>query len=619
MRGKRKKKRKEIFFWSVVRNAISQTEGPFEVRTGHDQQSLSYPLRLPDEIQADALRLLDASREVINLVVTALWDRLDEFGTRTNAYAYKQVEGMLAPPVLHGHRQWRCEAEQAGRILRGQAERKKQFALIVPVLEQGMIQPKTETKRAGKNRKAIKQAIADLRETNSDGGNAVELQSLIEQACNFYLQNGCFPNTYEEMQPVPVLKAGILPYAGDDGAVMGQTYRMRVDLDQKTLALALRTPNEQGTWARTWREQTIQMTLPDLVAARAQAGKMQAPSLREIAQTDGTRYAVLDFIIEVPVEKQATFEEMHTVLGFDWGIRVLVTASVVDLNGHQMGHPFFLDTGPFDGRQARLRRQIDQLKAKVARLEKQRDRFPVSDPRRKPSEDALAVLRREISRCWCKYEARNNDLGHLAANILLVLAAAFDCKLIAGESLKSMKSAGHGKDAKGRGRNWRNNTQVRGALWRILRYKCFLAGIRLEWQQPRHTSHTCPRCGAPANTYASPEHRDKVVDWGAWLCCSNPTCLWNGSRDYAASLNIARLGAALIRHAHTTGRVKHPVITDPSVQPVSYIGTRAALRLPPLASRGHLIASGRIYCNGWRLSVKLRSSYATPIMLRLCG
>lgn len=94
------------------------------MRTSCDQQSLSYPLRLPDEIQADALRLLDMGRSVINLTVTALWDRLDEFSTRTNTYAYKQVEEMMAPPLAHGHRQWRCEAEQAGRILRGQAERK---------------------------------------------------------------------------------------------------------------------------------------------------------------------------------------------------------------------------------------------------------------------------------------------------------------------------------------------------------------------------------------------------------------------------------------------------------------------------------------------------------------
>ncbi len=589
------------------------------MRASRDQQSLSYPLRLPDSIQAHALRLLDTSREVINLTVTSLWDRLDEFATRTNSYAYKQVEEMTAPPLVHGHRQWRCEAEQAGRILRGQAERKQQFARILPVLEQGMIQPKTETKRAGKNRKAIKQALADLRDSSADGGNAVELQSLIEQACNFYLHNGCFPATYEEMQAIPVLKAGILPYAGDDGPAMGQTYRMSYDLDQKTVTLALRTPDEQGQWARTWREQPIQMRLPDLVVERAKEGRPLAPSLREMVETDGTRYAVLDFIVEVPVEHPAPFEDIQTALGFDWGVRVLVTASVVDLDGHQIGHPFFLDTGPFDGRQARLRRQIDQLKAKVARLEKQRDRFPVGDPRRKPAEEALPILRQEISRCWRKYEARNNDLAHLAANILLVLATAFDCKLIAGESLKSMKSAGRGRGAKARWRNWRNNSQVRGDLWRVLRYKCFLTGMRLEWQQPRHTSHTCPRCGSPAHTFSSPEHRSQVNDWGAWLCCSNPQCLWNGSRDYAASVNIARLGVALIRHAHTTGRVKHAVIDSPSVQPVSYMGTRAALRLPPLSLRGHLMHSGRIYCNGWRLSVKLRSSYATSIMLRLCG
>jgi putative transposase len=589
------------------------------VRASRDQPSLSYPLRLPDELQAEALRLLDASRQVINLVVTALWDRLDEFATRTHRYAYKQVEEMMAAPLAHGHRQWRGEAEQAGRILRGQAERKRLSALILPLLEEGMIQPKTEKRRAGKNRKAIKQAVADLREATSDGGSAVELQSLIEQACTFYLQNGCFPATYEEMQPIPVLKAGILPYASDDGARMGQTYRLALDLDQKLITLALRTPDEQGKWARSWREHTCQITIPEVLVARLQAGEMQAPSLREIQETDGTRYAVLDFIVVVPVQPPREWESCQNVLGFDWGVRVLVTASVVDLDGHQIGRPFFLDTGPFDGRQARLRRQIDLLKAKVTVLEKQRDRFPVGDPRRKPADSALPLLRREISRCWRKYEARNNDLAHLAANILLVLATAFECQLIAGESLKTMKSAGRGRDAKGRWRNWRNNSQVRGELWRILRYKCFLIGIRLEWQQPRHTSHVCPRCGSPAHTFSSPSHREKANDWGAWLCCSDPSCQWSGSRDYAASLNIARLGAALIRSAQTTGKVVHPSVLNSSVQPVSYMGTRAALRFPPPAPRGRLIHSGRVYCNGWCASVRLRSSYATPIMLRLCG
>src|SRR6266480_2662762 len=201
------------------------------MRAGRNFQPLSYDLRLPDEVQAAALRLLDGSREVINATVAALWDRLDDFGERETKYAYKKVTAMMGSPAFHGDRQWRCEAEQAGRILRGQAERKKQFALILPLLEQGMILPKSEKKPAGKKRSAIKQALADLHEANADGGNAVELQSLIEQCCNFYLKNGCFPDTYEEMQAIPVLKTGILPYAGDDGPDLGQSYRMAIDLE----------------------------------------------------------------------------------------------------------------------------------------------------------------------------------------------------------------------------------------------------------------------------------------------------------------------------------------------------------------------------------------------------
>jgi putative transposase len=589
------------------------------VRDSRDQQSLSYPLRLPDEAQAEALRLLDISRQVINAVITSLWDRLDDFGTRTNKYAYKQVEEMTHSPHPHGDRQWRCEAEQAGRILRGQAERKKQFALILPLLSEGLIQPKTEQKRAGKSRKAIKEALADLRAENSDGGNAVEFQSLIEQSCNFYLKNGCFPDSYEEMQAIPIQQAAVLPYAGDDGGAMGQSYRMSLDVEQKEILLAMRFPDIVGTWVRNWRENTMKMVLPELILARVKQGQVLAPSLREIIEPDGTRYAVLDFIVEVPVPKAAVWENMRFVLGFDWGVRTLVTASVVDLEGHQVGRPFFLDSGPFDGRQARTRRQIDQLKTKVALLEARRDSFPVGDQRRETTMQKLALLRREIARCWRKYEARNKDLAHLAANVLLLLASVCGCELIAGESLKSMKSTGGGKDARGKWRNWRNNTQIRGELWRVLRYKCYLAGMRLEWQQPRQTSHTCPRCGKPADTYRSPAHLDTVNDWGAWLACSNPDCRWNGSRDYAASLNIARLGATFIRHAQATGRLYHPSISDQAVKAVSYIGAVAVLRLPPPASRGRLIASGRIYCNGWCRSVRLRSSYSTAVMLRLCG
>jgi len=187
----------------------------------------------------------------------------------------------------------------------------------------------------------------------------------------------------------------------------------------------------------------------------------------------------------------------------------------------------------------------------------------------------------------------------------------------AGESLKSLKSTGRGRDAKGRWRNWRNNAQVRGELWRVLRYKCHLVGRRLEWQQPRKTSHTCPHCGTAAQTYRDPSHLDKVEDWGAWLCCGS--CGWNGSRDYAASLNIARLGATFITHYLETSRYDHASIADKAVKPLSYMGSGSALRLPSMVPRSHLLHAGKIYVNGWRNAVKLHSSYVTETMLRLCG
>jgi len=97
-------------------------------------QPVTYDLRLPDEAQADALRLLDASREVVNETLVLLWPSLDAFASQQCGPAWKQVGQHTGSPQPHGDRQWRCESETAGRILRAQAQRKKVYALIAPVL-----------------------------------------------------------------------------------------------------------------------------------------------------------------------------------------------------------------------------------------------------------------------------------------------------------------------------------------------------------------------------------------------------------------------------------------------------------------------------------------------------
>ena len=43
------------------------------MRTRRTHQPLTYDVRLPDEAQADALRLPDASREVVNGALALLW------------------------------------------------------------------------------------------------------------------------------------------------------------------------------------------------------------------------------------------------------------------------------------------------------------------------------------------------------------------------------------------------------------------------------------------------------------------------------------------------------------------------------------------------------------------
>ena len=253
------------------------------------------------QCKQSALQLLDVSREVINATVAALWHRLDDFGKRETKYAYKQVTAMIGSPDSHGDRQWRCEAEQAGRILRGQAERKKQFALILPLLEQGMILPKTEKKPAGKNRTAIKAALADLREEDTDGGSAVELQSLIEQAAISTSHTAAFPRPMKRCRRSQCRRVASCRMRQTMAASMARRIGCAsIWKDAAAISpFALQIKQDAGPPHGPSRR--FECPCLDPVVERLQAGEDLAPTLREIAEPDGTRYAVLDFIIEVPV------------------------------------------------------------------------------------------------------------------------------------------------------------------------------------------------------------------------------------------------------------------------------------------------------------------------------
>ncbi len=242
-------------------------------------QTLSFPIRLPDVMQAEALRLLDASRIAINQIVEEMWPQLDLFASDRTGPAWKQVERHLFTRSGHGNRQERCEMEQAGRMLRAQASRKQVFQTIVPLLSEGLIRPAEGKRPARKDHVQIKEQVRVLRAQMQDAGEDADafmaMTNVLEQACNRYLQTDTFPTIYEELQPAPILSVGHLTFAGDDGMKAGQTYRASVEMSHfcdvqtrqerasASLTLRLRTPDELGKWA--WGVWSEAIPLPEAV------------------------------------------------------------------------------------------------------------------------------------------------------------------------------------------------------------------------------------------------------------------------------------------------------------------------------------------------------------------
>jgi putative transposase len=380
------------------------------MRTGCGFQPLSYDIRLPDEIQADALRLLQVSREAINAALVQLWPHLDAFIASHPGPAWKQAERYVLARSGHGNRLERCQLEHAGRIMRAQAERKQVFQLLQPILSDGFIRPKEEKRPAGKNRKTIKEAIEALQKTLDDEETSfVTMQNMVEQCCNFFLAQGCFPETYEELQPIPLLSVGLLTYAGDDGGAAGQAYRLAFDKEGKVARLSLRVPDAAGHFPKDWHKRVVRVPLPDYVIERIKEGVPMAPTLREHVQPDGRSVAVLDLIVQVKKAELANWSSIERIVGFDWGVNTLIMAVVLQANPTdpecplQISRPLFVSTGGLDGHQARTRRQIDELKAA-------HDSLLEGDPKR-------IFYEQEIGRCWRLYEARNRELAHLAANL----------------------------------------------------------------------------------------------------------------------------------------------------------------------------------------------------------
>ncbi len=501
------------------------------------RRPLSYPLRLPDELQVPGQALLAFSLPAMQSVVDKLWSHLPQIAQIKGKHIWKPLEAQLTRPASTPSRLWRCVVEGAGRTLRAQADRLALFDRLRPLLDDAALDDPNK----------LLSLAYDLRaELSGDFEKLGYVVNLLEQIADFYAEHERLPLSYFDLQPKPHLKTPWLTLAADDGADKGQVYTLRVE--QNHLILSFKYPQE-GTWL--WTPE-MSFPLPECL----EPDTMLAPTLRLKKVKGEAPLVVLDFIIEDPAPPaQPTADN---ILAFDWGVRRLITFVILNRQGEQLAPPTFVDIGGLAGKQARLRNQIDHLKAKRAKLRK-RDRGQVEA---------------EIAACWRKYRAVNEALAHFAANLLLIIALVWNCNLIAGEWLKSLKARkrkNHNHFPKVRTLNWRVNTTIRQLIWRKLAYRAkrFALGTTQVW--PRGTSHECPRCGGPGVTCKSPEHCESNR-FGHWFCCLNPACAFNGDRDYVAALNIGR--RALIESYPSEAKA------DEVCQPTSYRGVGAALPLP---------------------------------------
>ena len=496
---------------------------------------LSYPLHLPDELQAPALDLLAFSLPYEQQVIDALWPCLDEIGQVGGKHIWKSLEGRLPRPEDTPSRPWRCILEGGGRVLRAQADRKRIFDLLLPLIQEEDLADADLTGLAYRLRN----------ELNGNGDKIGYLLNVVEQMGNFYAQHDRLPADYYECQSKPTLKTPQLPFAADDGAVKGQVYRMRIE--DGRIALRLKYPHAGGEWRHT---PYVSFPLPEAIDATVPL----APTLRLKRIKGGKVVAVLDLIVEDQTPQREPTGD--NVLAFDWGVRRLLSFTILSRAGEQLTPPGFVDIGGLAGKQARRRQQISALHAKKSKLRK-KDR---------------ARVQAEIDACWRKYGATNEALAHFASNLLITFALLFDCNLIAGEWLKTLKARRKGSKRRLRTLNWKINTTIREVIWTKLVYKVKRYSIKTKRVWPRGSSHECPRCGQTGVTCKSPEHRSQVSPYGHWFYCTNSRCSFNADRDYVASLNIGRRALAKDYPSDKKDKVE--------CQPVSYTGTGATLPFP---------------------------------------
>ena len=525
---------------------------------------LTTSIRLPDEFVGPVKNLTALGMKLQEQALGHYWspEGLERVAAHSGQ-VWKLLDTEMSRPesVYIPSRPWRCILESAGRVLRSQAERKHIFEHLIPLFTGG-----------------AKDTARKLYEELKSEGSQEKfgyLLNVAEQLAEFYVEHERLPQNFFEFQRKPEPKRFTYTLAPDDGPENGQAIRYR--LEGNRLAAEIKLPaSPEPRSERDWQWYSFSVELPaELQGKLTVGGTVRAPDLRLKVKPDGRLVVLLDVKVEVPEEEPSG--EPGRALGVDWGLRKLVTCTVVSRNG-QLTPPFFVF---WSGLKAKLFR----IREDIRKLQELRDRYEKGTP-------AWKEWNRKIAAAWQKYHRVQHALAHQVSTLLVLLAKAFDCRYIFVEWLATLR----GRKGRNRDLNWWVSTVVRGLLFRLLKYKAKLFGLRVAMVPPGGTSRICPRCLGAGKHVVSPGDKTEK-DSGSWFVCLS--CGWQADRDYVGSLNVGRAGLKLARPV--SYRVTGAAQPFPSLKKVAMNSLEGAMTATTLGFRGY--SSGVILANIGKLAL----------------
>ncbi|MFQ5977792.1 MAG: RNA-guided endonuclease InsQ/TnpB family protein [Candidatus Heimdallarchaeota archaeon] len=480
----------------------------------------TYPLKLPQDRQlrqrVDWLLELNAhaGQQLLELLWTEDW--LDLLNSSSKK-AYKVIGEQQVQLTINRQQIYlpsrirRSIAEQVGRILRSQADRKNCYYAVLNIVQVTGVEGKLDS--------LVRTVGLTLSRLYGKYYRWALIRQTLRTFRRYYYKLGLDLTVLTQIpytkQVKPTIWNSIFPYAPDDNQAI------RITWQESHISVQMKLPKTpHPTKTQDWAWCAFSLTLPAKILQRlpTKSSTLHRPTLRYFFLKGGLKLPFLDFAWTITRKPDLPLKKAR-VLATDLGLVNLTTSVIVDA-GSQISPPVFWSPAK------RLFQKIDQLYHHLASLQHKLDKYP-------PQWRGQGRRLQERERLYRKLNRYREELLHLTSNQLLATAVQWHCQTVVLEDLRTYEPPKNQRKLSRKLSNW-----FRGSLYDLLCYKAKPFGIKIQRVNPRWTSSYCPRCGQKGLKIIDSRTRCRNPKGRIFHC---PSCGFLADRDYIAALNVYRM------------------------------------------------------------------------------